>query len=302
MRSPPRTRPSGSRPSASEAADRFTPPVSIADCLRRATIALAAVSDTPRLDAELLAAEALGVTRSDLLVRHLAAAAPPGFAALLARRLRHEPVAHILGRQEFYGHDLIVTPDVLIPRSDSETLVKAARDALAGRPPERILDLGTGSGALLVAAMALWPYARGIGIDRSLAALAVAAANAARLKLAGRARLIRRDWDESGWVGGLGRFDLILANPPYVETTATLALQVRRFEPAGALFAGPEGLDAYRTLLPLLSQLLAPAGIAVIEIGCGQARAVAGLAAKSGFAAVLHRDLVGRPRALELKN
>ncbi|MET0180738.1 MAG: peptide chain release factor N(5)-glutamine methyltransferase [Novosphingobium sp.] len=276
--------------------------MTIALALREAAAALAAVSDTPRLDAELLMAEALGVPRSEVLLRHLAAPPPREFAASLARRLRHEPVAHILGRQEFYGHDLIVTADVLIPRGDSETLVEAARGAFAGRaPPARVLDLGTGSGALLVAALALWPRATGIGSDRSLAALAVAAANAARLGLAGRARLLRRDWETPGWRTGLARFDLILANPPYVEDAAALAPQVRRFEPAGALYAGPDGLAAYRRLIPELPHLLAPGGTAVVEIGASQAGAVAALAAAAGLEAVVHRDLAGLPRALALK-
>ncbi|HUQ13362.1 MAG TPA: peptide chain release factor N(5)-glutamine methyltransferase [Novosphingobium sp.] len=268
--------------------------------MRAAAKSLASVSDTPRLDAELLMAEAVEVSRSALLLDHRDAPAPSAFAALLARRLRHEPVAHIVGRQAFYDLELIVTPDVLIPRGDSETLIAAARAALAA-PPARVLDLGTGSGALLLAALSLWPAALGVGTDRSLAALSVAAANAASLGFANRARLIRRDWGAPGWRDDLGRFDLILANPPYVEDGAPLAPQVRRFEPAGALFAGPDGLDAYRVLVPQLSALLAPDGVAVVEIGATQAEAVTRIASQARLVATLHRDLGARPRALSLK-
>ena len=273
--------------------------MTISDALREAAAQLAPSSDTPRLDAELLIAHALGVTRSDLLLRHLADAAPPGFAALLARRLAHEPVAYVLGHQPFFGLDLLVTPDVLIPRGDSEVLVETA---LALRPAaRRVLDCGTGSGALLLAVLAHLPEAQGVGIDRALAALAVAAANAARLGLGPRTRMVHADWDEAGWSQGLGdRFDLILANPPYVEDKAELARSVCDFEPAGALFAGPEGLDAYRLLIPQLPALLAPGGVALVEIGASQALAVSAIARGAGLAATLHRDLAGRPRVFEL--
>ena len=275
--------------------------MTVALAIREAALMLAGVSDTPRLDAELLMAEALGVSRSDMLVRRMDAAPPAGFAALLSRRRRCEPIAQILGRQEFHGHTFIVTRDVLIPRADSETLIEAARGAFARRGPERILDLGTGSGALLLAALKLWPDAVGVGLDRSPAALDVAAANADALGLALRARLIPGDWDGPEWSRDLGTFDLILANPPYVETAAELAPDVRLYEPAGALYAGPEGLEAYRSLVPQLAGLLVPRGCAILEIGAGQAEAVAGIAAAAGFAATLHHDLAGRPRALTLK-
>jgi release factor-specific protein-(glutamine-N5) methyltransferase len=271
----------------------------VADMLRQASSQLSAASDTPRLDAELLMAHALGVSRSDLLLRHLADPAPAGFAALVARRLRHEPVAYIVGGQPFFGLDLIVTPEVLIPRGDSEALVERA---LAARPDaRRVLDCGTGSGALLLAVLAHLPAAQGVGIDRSLGALAVAAANAARHGLAARARMVLADWAAPDWADGLGGpFDLVLANPPYVESEAGLAPSVRRFEPAGALFAGPDGLDAYRALVPQLPGLLAADGAALVEIGADQADSVGAIAAAAGLAANLHRDLGGRPRVLEL--
>ena len=272
--------------------------MTISQTLRAATTTLAPTSDTPRLDAELLMAHALGVSRSDLLLRHMAAPAPESFAPLLARRLAHEPVAYILGQQEFFGLDFLVSPDVLIPRGDSEVLVEAA---LKARPDAaRVLDCGAGSGALLLAVLANLPDAQGTGIDRCLAALEVAAANAARLGLGARARMLHADWDDAGWAQGLGQFDLILANPPYVEDEAELAASVRHHEPPGALFAGPEGLDAYRRLIPQLSALLAPDGVALVEIGAAQAAPVSAIAEAVGFTAKLHRDLAARPRVLEL--
>lgn len=272
----------------------------VAAGLREAAAALTATSDTPRLDAELLMAHALGVSRSDLLLRHTAAPVPGTFAALLERRLGHEPVAYILGEQEFRGLAFKVTPDVLIPRGDSEVLVEAA---LAARPEaRRVLDCGTGSGALLMAVLNELPEASGVGIDRSSAALAIAGENARSLGLAGRTRLVERDWTVPGWAEDLaGPFDLILANPPYVEDAADIAPSVHAHEPHGALFAGPEGLDDYRILVPQLPVLLAPRGVAVVEIGHAQAEAVMALAASAGLIATLHRDLGGRPRALEMR-
>lgn len=274
----------------------------VTETLRNAARALESVSESPRLDAELLLAHALGVSRSELLLRHQGAPVPPTFAALLERRLAHEPIAYILGHQEFYGLDLVVTPAVLIPRGDSETLIEAAREALAERPPARVLDLGTGSGALLLAALSLWRQAEGTGLDRSPAALMVAGANALRLGMDDRARFREADWTRPRWREALGTFDLILANPPYVEDDAALAPQVRGHEPAGALFAGPDGLDDYRVLVPQLPALLGERGIALVEIGHTQAEDVTALAEAAGMSARLHRDLANRPRALELRD
>ena len=274
-------------------------PGTVSQSLRAAAASLAQASDTPRLDAELLMARALGVTRSDLLLRHMGEPVPAAFVQLLARRRNHEPVAYILGSQEFHGLDLIVSPDVLIPRGDSETLVAAA---LKARPDARsVLDCGTGSGALLLAVLSELADASGTGVDRSLAAVEVAAANAARLGLGARARMLHADWDEAGWAAGLGGpFDLILANPPYVEDMADLSPAVREHEPAGALFAGPDGLGAYRVLIPQLPALLAANGAALVEIGATQAAAVTAIARACGLTARLHRDLADRPRVLEL--
>ena len=271
----------------------------VAQALREAAAALAAMSDTARLDAEVLMAAALGVSRSDLLLRHMQAEVPAAFAGFVERRMAQEPVAYITGRQEFYGRDFQVTRDVLIPRGDSEVLVETALDAFSA--PRRVLDCGTGSGALLLSVLAERPHAEGVGIDRSPAALAIAQANAEALGLAERTRMLLCDWDQPGWSDGLGRFDLILANPPYVEENAELSLSVRDFEPAGALFAGPEGLDAYRVLLAQLPGLLEPGGAAMVEIGAAQADAVTAIAGQAGFRAELKRDLGGRARVLALR-
>ena len=174
----------------------------VAQLLREAAARLSATSDTPRLDAELLMAEALGVTRSELLLRHMRNAVPEGFALLLERRMRDEPVAYILGRQEFHGLEFRVTPAVLIPRADSETLIEAA---LAACPQaRRVLDCGTGSGALLLTLLAELPGAVGIGTDRSVEALAVAQRNAEALGLTARADVREADWTVPGWADGLG--------------------------------------------------------------------------------------------------
>jgi len=272
--------------------------VLVSEAIRTAAERLAATSDTARLDAEVLMAHALGATRSALLLGHMRDPAPAAFAALVERRAAHEPVAYIVGTQDFHGLALRVTPAVLIPRGDSEALVEAA---LAARPDARqVLDCGTGSGALLLAVLAELPAARGIGIDRSPAALAVAAANAHALGLAPRSAFLQRDWTAPGWTAGLGGCDLVLANPPYVETTAELAPSVRDHEPAGALFAGSEGLDDYRRLIPALAGLLAPGGVALLEIGAAQAEAVSALGAAAGFVPRVHRDLAGRDRVIEL--
>jgi len=272
----------------------------VADAIRAATELLGSRTDSARLDAELLMAEALGVRRSDLFLRHMRDPAPAAFAELVARRAAHEPVAYIRGHQEFFGLPFMVTPDVLIPRGDSETLVEAA---LAARPDAaKVLDCGTGSGALLLALLNELPQARGIGIDRSEPAVAVARANATRLGLGERARMIRADWHAADWARDLGGpFDLILANPPYVEDDAALDPTVRNHEPAGALFAGPDGLDDYRVLVPQLPALIADQGVALVEIGYTQADAVTAIGAAAGLSSLLHKDLGGRPRVLEFK-
>ncbi len=266
--------------------------------IRDAAALLASSSDTARLDAELLMAHALGVSRSELLLRCGGDPVPADFQPLLQRRMRHEPIAYILGEQDFYGRSFIVTPAVLIPRGDSECVVEAAMEAVPAGG--RVLDCGTGSGALLLTLLAERRLLQGIGVDSSLGALAVAAANAARLGVQDRARLVRRDWTMAGWQAGLGLFDLVISNPPYVEDAAPIDASVRDHEPASALFAGADGLDDYKVLIPQLSGLLVPGGKAVLEIGATQAAAVGDLARAAGFSVTVHHDLAHRPRALVL--
>jgi release factor glutamine methyltransferase len=174
--------------------------------------------------------------------------------------------------------------------------------ALAEQPEARtVLDCGTGSGALLLAVLSRLGSAQGVGIDRSDAALEIAARNAEALGLRPQARFVEADWHKTDWSDGLGTFDLILANPPYVESGAELDPDVRDHEPAGALFAGPDGLDDYRVLVPQLPGLLAPGGVAVVEIGYRQADSVSAIAREAGLSATLRRDLADRPRVLILR-
>lgn len=267
--------------------------------LRAAAERLSETSDTARLDAEVLMAHALGVSRSELLLRHMRDAAPSGFATLVERRAEHEPVAYIVGEQEFYGRPFRVTPEVLIPRGDSEATLAAALEGAGANG--RVLDLGVGSGALLLSFLAEKPGWEGVGIDRSPGALAIAGDNAMRLGVEHRARLLHGDWHVSGWCDALAMFDRVIANPPYVEEEADIAPSVRGYEPPGALFAGRDGLDDYRVLIPQLRGLLAPGGAAVLEIGASQADSIGEIAREARFSTELRRDLAGRPRALILR-
>jgi release factor glutamine methyltransferase len=224
---------------------------------------------------------------------------PAAFDALVARRAAREPLAYITGTREFWSLPFQVSPAVLIPRAETETLIEAALAHVADHGQvRRVLDLGTGSGALLCAALAAFPAAAGIGIDRSVAAAMLARDNAVALGLGARARFVVGDWTAPL----AGRFDLVLCNPPYVTETEVDGLAPElRHEPRTALAAGPDGLAAYRALLPGLVACLAPRGCAVVELGAGQARAVAALAAASGLrAASPLADLAGIPRALVL--
>jgi release factor glutamine methyltransferase len=263
--------------------------------LRTATAHLSPVSDTPRLDAELLAAHALGLSRAEMILALPRLDVPDGADALLERRQAHEPIAYIMGVRDFWTLSLRVTPDVLVPRPDSETLIEAAIDHFGTElKPGRILDLGTGSGALLLAALDVWPGATGLGIDASSAAIAVARDNAERCAMAERATFAPGNWGE----GVAERFDLILCNPPYIATDAMLPKDVRDHEPASALFAGADGLDAYRVLAGQLGLLLSARGVALFEIGFDQGESAGALFHGAGFDVALRRDLAGRARAL----
>jgi release factor glutamine methyltransferase len=301
--------------------------------------------DSPRLEARLLLAHALGTDAASLLREQNGVADTAHYDKLLSRRAACEPLALIVGHREFWSLDFAVSPATLIPRPESETLIAAALAAfgvgprpdssppLAGggwgegsnprirplpptpsrkgtgwtllpsksdtAPPRRILDLGTGTGCLLLAALSEFPAAFGIGADRTPAAAALAARNSGMLGMANRAAFVAGDW-----AAALdGTFDLILCNPPYIATPdlGTLMPDVAHYEPATALDGGPDGYTAYRRIIPDLPRLLAPNGVAVLELGQGQVETVTELARQAGFTARAHRDLSGIDRALTLR-
>jgi len=258
---------------------------------------LSSTSDTSRLDAELLMAEALHIDRDRLLLSPPDRDVPRRFWEMVGRRSEGEPVAYITGRRAFWNIELHVGPGVLVPRPDSEVLIASAIEHFEGTAgPKRILDLGTGPGTLLLAALDIWPDATGLGIDVSRQALSYASANARRLGFDGRLKLMQGNWA----AGLLESFDLVLCNPPYIADGAELGPGVREFEPDEALFAGTEGLDAYRALAPQLPRLLNPGGLAAIEIGLEQAEAVTALLERDGLQATVAEDLGGRARAIVL--
>ena len=269
----------------------------VARALADAARQLDPASDTARLDAELLMAEALHIDRDKLILAPPDRNVPDRFWKMVERRKAGEPVAYITGRRAFWNIELHVGPGVLVPRPDSEVLIASAIEHFEGSEgPGRILDLGTGPGTLLLAALDIWPEARGVGVDVSRQALTYASANARRLGFEARAK-----WMQGNWADGLAEmFDLILCNPPYIADGAELGPGVAEYEPDEALFAGKLGLDAYRALAPRLPRLLEPDGLAAIEIGFDQAEAVTKLLARDGLQARIAADLAGRPRALLL--
>ena len=250
--------------------------------------------DSAAREARLLLAEAEHLSQADLLREPGRPIDSARFRAMLARRAAREPLAYIVGWQEFWSLRLAVSRATLIPRADSETLIEAA---LAARPTGvgRVLDLGTGTGALLLAALTEYPDAWGVGVDRSPAAAALAQQNARALDLAARSSILCGRWADALDA----RFDLVLANPPYIAAAeiASLMPEVARFEPGLALDGGPDGLDAYRAIIADLPRLLAPGGVAVLELGQGQREAVAAFAAEKGSVS-WRRDLGGVERAL----
>jgi release factor glutamine methyltransferase len=262
----------------------------------------AAAIETPDLDARLLVGAATGLDLTGLTLaagRAMSAAEADRLADLVARRLDGWPVARLTGHKEFWGLSLTLDAATLVPRPDTETVVEAAL-ALIG--PDRgaalrIADLGTGTGALLLALLSELPRACGIGTDISLAALSIARANAARLGFAARACFALCDYAAALGDG----FDLIVSNPPYIATAeiATLPREVREHDPARALDGGADGLAAYRRLLAQAADRLKPGGHLVVEVGAGQADAVAGQMQTAGLAPIgIRTDLGGIPRAV----
>ena len=255
------------------------------------------------LEARLLTMHVLGCQMATLIgypERTMYARAADRLEDLVRRRAAHEPLAYLLGEREFWSLAFRVTPATLIPRPESETLIEVAlKGAADPSAPLRILDLGTGSGCLLLSLLSELPNARGIGVDLSQAAIVVASDNALRLGLAERAAFVRSDWAAAI----SGRFDIVVCNPPYIADAewADLAADIRAFEPALALLAGPDGLDAYWQVLPELPRLLCPGGSACLEIGAAMAPEVTRLAADAGLQVIETAvDLEGRPRCLRL--
>jgi len=253
-------------------------------------------------DARILLAEAAGADRMGVLAASLdpvPAAVAETFEDFLTARLARMPVARILGRREFWSLELALSPDTLDPRPDRETLVGVAvaflKDCPA--PAPSVLDLGTGSGALLLATLSERESAWGIGIDRAPGAAAQANANAARLGLSGRAFFACGNWTDAL----SGRFDVILSNPPYLDgpEMAALAPEVAWFDPAAALYGGPDGLDCYRAILPAVRRLIRPGGLIAVETGWRQAASVQALGAAAGLGpGQVVKDLAGRDRVI----
>lgn len=261
----------------------------------------AAGVDSPVIDARLLVEAAAGATRAEIISdphRALAEDQAATLEAYVARRERREPVSHILGSKGFWKIMLRVTPDVLTPRPDTETILDVVLPAFEEAQRFSVLDLGVGSGALLLAILAERPGARGLGVDVSEEALAVARENAANLGLASRAALLRSDW-----TAGLDEasFDLVVSNPPYIASAdiADLAPEVRDHEPRLALDGGADGLDAYRVLAPQVLRVLKFGGLFAVEIGADQSAAVEGLFTQAGAVEVKTvKDLAARDRVV----
>lgn len=257
--------------------------------------------DSPSIDARLLLEAATGATRTDILTdpyREVTAEQAATLDAYVERRLRREPTSRILGKKGFWKIMLNVTPDVLSPRSDTEALLDVVLPAFPADRPFSMIDLGTGSGAILLAVLAERPAATGLGTDVSSEALAVARENAANLELDGRAVFLRTEW-----AAGLPDqgFDLVVSNPPYIASAEieTLDPEVRDHDPRLALDGGEDGLDAYRALAPEISRILKPGGIFAVEIGWTQGEAVKALFEAEGFEDVkITLDLANRARVV----
>ena len=280
--------------------------IRLQDWLSRATQALAPVAEQPRSEARRLVEAALDWPVASQLAdpdRIIDAASVEALDALLHRRAeRQEPLSRILGRREFWGLSLEIDGATLDPRPDTETLVELALDLFSGperSPPGQILDLGTGSGALLLALLSEYPEAQGLGVDQDSDTLATATLNAARLGLGGRARFEVGDWLSEV----SGRFDLIVSNPPYIPTEdlAGLDRAVRDFDDPLALDGGADGLAFYARTLREAGRCLAPGGVLILELGIGQADSVQALGRDSGWSLLsLRDDLAGIPRAMAL--
>jgi release factor glutamine methyltransferase len=269
----------------------------VADLRHEIAALLASTSPTPALDARLLVAHVLGCTPNEVLLRDdkvVGAVATFRAQTLARRRIAGEPIARIVGDKEFYGLNLLLSPETLVPRPDTETLVDAVLVVVDRDSPVTVLDLGTGSGAILLALLSQLPNARGLGLDISENAVATARANARRHGLSDRAEFAVGDWRD----GVVTRFDVIVSNPPYVATSEIpgLPVEVRDHDPHVALDGGVDGLDAMRVIVSNLDHVLADGGAAFVEIGFGQGPAVAILAQASGFVCSFRRDIAAVER------
>ncbi len=278
-------------------------PRSLPEVLAQATARLKRAGvQTPRLDAEVLLAEACRLSRAELLTRRepLSESESERFDAMLSRRGRREPLAYILGRKEFFSLDFEVNPQVLIPRPETETLAAAALDFLKARGEARVLDIGTGSGILAVTLAVSEPRARIVATDVSSGALKVARRNARRNRCAERIEFLRADL----FPPGAERFDLVVSNPPYIEDQLidALAPEVARFEPRTALAGGADGLDFYRRIGARARTRLNPDGALMVEIGAGQGAKVGEIFERSGLKVVaVLRDLAGIERVVHAR-
>lgn len=265
----------------------------------------AAGVDTAAEDARLLLRAACGLSRLDLATEPdalLTGAEEDRLSSYAAQRTQHEPVSRILGERGFWTLDLVVAPDVLDPRADTETLIETALRLCRDTPPTTILDLGSGSGAIVCALLSEWPQAHGVAVDLSPHACRATMQNLRRCNLSDRAMVMRGRWSEAL---GAGRFDLIVSNPPYIATgdLAGLDPDVRLYDPALALDGGADGLDAYRAIIGDLTRLATPGAFALFEVGAGQAGDVAALlAAASLTPAGVVRDLGGHERVVAARH
>lgn len=258
-----------------------------------------------RRDARVLLAHASGLEETTIVARPDSAVCPAMAEAvgrLVERRIGGEPLSRVLGRREFWSMDFRLSRETLDPRPDSETLIEVLLGHVPDRGlPLRILDLGTGTGCLLLSLLSELPRALGVGVDLSHDACATASANAERLGFADRAIFAVADWGAASPAGG---FDLVVSNPPYVSRGEMSALDehVREFDPHLALCGGDDGLDAYREIAQLLGRLLAPGGLAAVEFGAGQAAEVSAIFARADLCVrSVHRDLAGHERCLLLE-
>lgn len=275
----------------------------LAEAMAGATATLKSAGiESARVDARVLAAHVLGPSNQlPPASLKLSGGEAATFDGAIVRRATGEPVAYITGHKEFFGLDFEVGPGVLIPRPETETLVEEAlKDFPESGSPLRVLDLGSGSGCLLIAFLANRPSATGTALEKSDEALKWCWRNVLRHHLEERCELLQADWHAKI----NGQFDVILSNPPYIETShiAGLAPDVRSFEPSAALDGGPDGLNAYRSLAPVLAAVLAPRGSAYLEIGQGQHHMVAEVMEAAGLKVVrVAPDLAGIPRCVVVR-